>query len=254
MDWLKRPHERRRATRVRSKGSIQVRHGTRLIRARLLDLSSTGSCARAELPLGLIVVVGKPVRVEIRLDACPAKPFSLLAHVLRVDVVTRTLAIEFDEIPRDFADCVHDELLAALEHDTSPRLILIDTAIARRRMIANAFRAAGCQVTEAATPLDAIVLLARSQFEPAVIAIADTIPESVADELRDFVVVEHPDAHMVAISRSATRRNPAESWLSASYMHASLHSRVSRVMTAHKSRSRSTLSRPVAGAAHSARS
>src|SRR6185436_18330904 len=155
MDWTELPRERRRAMRVRSKGSIHLHHGARLIRGRILDLCAGGISVRAELPLELASHEGEPVRIDIKLDAC-SKEFSLAGHVVRSQAVTKEIAIQFDDVASDFVDCVQDELLAATEHDSLPRMILVDNVARRRGVFANAFRRAGCCVTEVSTPLEAI--------------------------------------------------------------------------------------------------
>jgi hypothetical protein len=153
------------------------------------------------------------------------------------------MAIGFDAVPDDFEDCIQDELLAAVEHDILPRMILVDTVDGRRNKIAGAFRSAGCHVTEASTPLEAIAHLGGSRFELGLIAIADTVPETVAEQLREFLLDEHPGAHMVSIGRSAAHRDPAASWLCSTDVREDLlQTRVGRVMTAHGSRRRSTMS------------
>ena len=180
MDWLETPHELRSTLRVRSKGSIRIHCGSHVIRGRLVDMAVGGVCVRAELPIDLI---GEPVRVDLTLDAATAKHFALLGRVLRVSLPTRRVAIGFDAVPEDFEDWVQDELLAAVKHDTLPRMILVDTAEGRRSKIASAFRNAGCHVTEASTPLEAIAHLGGSRFEPGLIAIADSVPETAAEQL-----------------------------------------------------------------------
>jgi len=240
MDWLETPHELRSTLRVRSKGSIRIHCGSHVIRGRLVDMAVGGVCVRAELPIDLI---GEPVRVDLTLDAATAKHFALLGRVLRVSLPTRRVAIGFDAVPEDFEDWVQDELLAAVKHDTLPRMILVDTAEGRRSKIASAFRNAGCHVTEASTPLEAIAHLGGSRFEPGLIAIADSVPETVAEQLREFLLEEHPDAHMVSIGASAAHRAPAASWLCSTNVRGDLQTRVDRVMTAHGSRRQSTMSR-----------
>jgi hypothetical protein len=194
---------------------------------------------RTELPIGLI---GERVHVDLKLDADASRHFALLGHVLRVSVPTRHMAIGFDTIPDDFEDCVQDELLAAVEHDVLPRMVLMDTVDGRRNRIASAFRNAGCHVTEASTPLEAIAQLGGSRFELGLIAIADTVPETVAEQLREFLLDEHPGTHMVAIGRSSAQRDPAGSWLCSTNVRGDLQTRVDRVMTAHGSRRQSTMS------------
>jgi hypothetical protein len=242
MAWLETPHELRRAVRVRSKGSIRIHCGNRVIPGRIVDLAAGGISVRTELPIGLVCLIDQMVRVDLRLDACASRHFALLGRVLRVCIPARRMAIEFGAVPDDFEDCVQDELLAAVEQDALPRMILVDTVGGRRNKIANTFRNAGCHVTEASTPLEAIAHLGGSRFEPGLIAIADTVPESVAEQLREFLLDEHPGAHMVAIGRSAAHRAPAESWLCSTNARDDLQTRVGRVMTAHGSRRRSTMS------------
>ena len=58
-----------------------------------------------------------------------------------------------------------------------------DTVDGRRNKIATAFRNAGCHVTEVSTPLGAIAFLGGSRFELGLIAIADTVPETVTRTL-----------------------------------------------------------------------
>ena len=243
MAWLETPHELRGAMRVRAKGSVRIHRGNRVISGRMVDLAVGGVCMRTELPLGLL---GEQVRVDLRLDGSGSRHFALLGRVLRVSLPTGRMAIGFDAAPDDFEDCVQDELLAAMEHDALPRMILVDTVGERRHKIASAFRTAGCHVTEASTPLEAIAHLTGSRFELGLIAIADTVPEAVAEELREFLLEEHPDAHMVAIGSSAAHRDPAVSWLCPSNGRGDLQTRVGRVMTAHGSRRPSTASVPAA--------
>jgi hypothetical protein len=242
MAWLETPHELRSAMRVRSKGSIRIHCGNRVISGRIVDLAVGGICVRTELPIGLLGLIGELVHVDLNLDTVASRRFALLGRVLRVSIPTRRMAIGFDAVPDDFEDCVQDELLAAVEHDRLPRMILVDTVDGRRNKIASAFRNAGCHVTEASTPLEAIAHLDGSRFELGLIAIADTVPETVAEQLREFLLDEHPEAHMVSIGRSAAHRDPAASWLCSTDVREDLQTRVGRVMTAHGSRRRSTMS------------
>lgn len=243
MDWTETPRERRRRMRVRSKGSVRFRHGAQLIRGRILDLGMGGICLRVEPPVGSGVHIGEPVRLEVRLDA-GARHHALDGRVLRSVAATGVIAVELDGVPSDFERCVEEELVAAGKHDAVPHMILVDHAAGRRHAFARAFRSAGCHVTEVSTPLDAIAQLGRSQFAPGVIAIADSVPESIAEDLRAFLGREHPEAHMVAIGSSNRRPCLGGSWLSWVNTRNDLELRVGRVITAHESRRRSTKSLP----------
>jgi CheY-like chemotaxis protein len=225
------PHEQRRTMRVRSKGSIRIGRGRHVVRGRVVDIAIGGVGMSVDLASDRLDLVGKRVGVELRLDASAGATFALHGHVRRSSA--RTLAIELDDVPAAFEDCVQDELLSALEFDQSPHVVLVDIASAQRGAIASAFRRGGCSVTEVATPLEAIARLDRTRFEPGVIAIADTWPESVAEELREFLSAQHPRAHRVAIGKSRGGRDPAGSWLSTANPNDDLDVRVGRVLTAH---------------------
>jgi CheY-like chemotaxis protein len=243
MEWTEPPRERRRAMRVRSKGSVGIHHGARLIRGRILDLGVGGVCA--ELPIGFASNPGEPVRVDVKLDAW-SKQFSLAGQVLRSLEATGVIAIQFRKVPSDFVDCMQEELLAAAKHDAAPQLLLVDPVAERRRVFASAFRGAGCAVTEVSTPLEAIAWVEQLRFEPGVIAIADSVPESIAEDLREFLGQQHPVAHMVAIGASGRRRDHGASWLSWVNTRDDLRLRVGRVITAHGARRRSIRSLPPA--------
>jgi len=243
MDWTETPRERRRTMRVRSKGSVRVRHRACLSRGRIVDLGVAGINVRAELPTWPALRVGEPVHIDIKLDA-RSQEFSLSGHVLRTPAASSELAIGFDAIPRNLEDCVRDELLAAAKHDAVPHMILVDRATERRGKFANAFRDAGCCVTAVSTPLEAIAQLGHLQFEPGIIAIADSVPESIAEDLRELLSEQHPEAHMVAIGSSNRRRDQTASWLRTGGTPDDLRLRVGRVITAHAARRRSTKSLP----------
>jgi hypothetical protein len=94
--------------------------------------------------------------------------------------------------------------------------VLIDASPERSGPIAEAFRAAGCVVFEVSTPLEAIVRLGESQFEPDLIAIADSVPSPTADELRRFAELEHPSAKLVTLGGDDVAPPDPTHWLSTS--------------------------------------
>jgi len=193
---------------------------------------------RADGATGLRRLVGEHVVVELRLDASSTILFSFHGRVLRASSATRMVAIELCDVTSAFEDCVRDELLAGSEYDAMPHVIIVDVASPRRHSIARAFRDGGCEVSEVSTPWEAIARLGRGQFEPGIIAIADTVPESVAQELREFLSGEHPEAHMVDVGTSARDRDSASSWISGHDPDGDVATRVGRVITAHAGHSR----------------
>lgn len=230
--------EMRRNMRVRSKGSIQIRRGAHAIRGRVVDLAVGGVCLEADGALDVRDLVGQRVAVGLQLDASSTGMFALRGLVLRASAATRQVAIKLDDVTSDFEACVRDEVVAGRVHDAAPHVIIVDAPSETRDAIASAFRAGGCEVTEVSTPWEAIAELDRRRFEPGVIAIADTEPETIAIDLRDFMRREHPEAHMVAIGTSAQHRDPAGSWISARDPKGDVAIRVGRVITAHAARHR----------------
>ena len=107
------------------------------------------------------------------------------------------VAVAFDDIPTDFEDRIQAELVAALEEAGVVDVLVVDPVALRRGQLAASLRARGRHVSEAATPLDAIDRLGESRHHPGMIAIADTVPAGIADELRAYVRVEHPDVRLV---------------------------------------------------------
>lgn len=231
-----RPHEQRRTMRVRSKGWIQVYRGAQTINGRVVDLGAGGVSMLADSTTGLDALAGSSVDVDLRLDESATMLFSLNGRVVRASSATGIVAIELLDVGILFERAVARELHSATAYDASPHVILVDAPSAQRDSIAKAFRAGGCDVTEVSTPWEAIAHIDRGQFEPAVIAIADTQPEEVAEELREFLSAEHPEAHMVAIGRSPLDRDPAGSWLSGSDPNFDVVVRVGRVISSHAAR------------------
>lgn len=80
-------------------------------------------------------------------------------------------------------------------------VLLVDPVGERRREVATSLRAFGRRVTEAATPLEALYCLDEG-LPPHVMAIADTSPITIGEELRAYVIAEHGN---VSVTRVASR-------------------------------------------------
>ena len=202
------------------------------IHGRIIDLSSGG----VRISIEHQCRENEPVNIDLSFDAAPATHYALTGHARRASA--HELSIEFDPLPVEVARVLVDELVAASEHDGVPHMILVDATSPTRTAIAASFREHGWLVTEVSTPLEAIRNIIGERFSPSVIAIADTLPESVAEELRSFLAAEHPEAHMIAIGESATERDPAGSWLSNSDARQDLDLRVGRIVVSHRARVR----------------
>jgi hypothetical protein len=110
-------------------------------------------------------------------------------------------------------------------------VVMIDSDLARRTLMADGFRAVGCAVLEGATPLEAIVRLGESHFEFDVIAIADSIPSATSEDLRRFVSAEHPNVKLVTIGVDIDSPSGIAHWLSSTDVGADLPRRVRNVVT-----------------------
>jgi len=139
---------------------------------------------------------GDRVELELRFDGARGGWSELSGRVVRVDL-DLDVVVAFDEPAAELADRIQDELLAALESETVEHVVLVDPVTSRRAEMAAMLRAAGRRVSEAATPLEAIALLGESCGHAQVIAIADTVPEAAADELRAYMAREHPRLRLV---------------------------------------------------------
>jgi PleD family two-component response regulator len=73
------------------------------------------------------------------------------------------------------------------------RVLVVDSQAPRRQHLAATLRRAACDVTEAATPLEAIAHLGSSRAQPSYVAVADTVPSSIGDELRAYLTATHLD-------------------------------------------------------------
>ena len=160
---------------------------------RVIDLSSGG--VRVQVARGgKHLASGTPVRVSIRLDGSRSKWLHLDGGVRRID--ERHFAVMFRNRLPELDDVVQSELVAALEAHQIPEVMIVDGEAARRDLVASAFRAAGCRVTETQTALGAIHALDESRTW--MLAIADT-KSSDADELRRHVRDAFPLVSRIAI-------------------------------------------------------
>jgi AmiR/NasT family two-component response regulator len=115
-------------------------------------------------------------------------------------------------------------------------VVLIDADPARRAAIAAGFRAAGCQLIEVATQLEAIVRLGESHFEPDIIAVASTQPVTAADEMCAFVEHYHPSSMLVSIGPELLDPAGLDHWLSEATATEDLPGRIRELLFAPRGR------------------
>ena len=183
--------DRRGSPRVTARGSVIVDHH----RAKITDVSASGvRVARCEPRAAY--EVDESIGLMVRFDGARGRWWRTQGRVVRVEA-DGSVVVAFRDVPPGLVDAVRAELQDAADGEDVARVLVVDPDAGRRGRLAASFRAAGLRVTEAATPLDAIVCLSESRGYPHTVAIADTIPARVADELRTYLELEHADLALV---------------------------------------------------------
>jgi CheY-like chemotaxis protein len=203
--------DRRSHPRLALKGTVVVRAGEIVMHARLVDLARGGLFARSQV-IAPPKLLGRRAAVELRLDDRRTTWMRLEGEVVRI--AGAAIALRFDEVPAEFGALVDALQVASQRGQRTISVLIVDDPSRRRDAISDGFRALGCTVVEAATPLDAIVRMCEAQFEVEVVAIADSNPPARAAELRDFIAREHATARIVAITDSAVAPPGLSRWVS----------------------------------------
>jgi hypothetical protein len=214
---------------VSPKGTVILRADKYVIRGRIANLSRNGLAAiiRATVPERLL---GSAVALSLRFDGRDSSWIEASGRVLRIGA--GTIAISLVVTPPAFARIIEETISASHHRDRVLAIVLVDAMARRRNTMAEGFRAAGCAVVAVATPLEAIVRLGESHFEPDLIAIADSSPTAISDELRRFVDVEHPRAKLVTIGDATSAPTGLAHWLSAENPGRDLEARIRKILVA----------------------
>jgi hypothetical protein len=220
--------ERRKHARVMPKGTVMVDVGEQQQRGRIANISAGGMLATTSVtaPERMLARV---TQIDLRLDDRDASWLKLSGKIMRI--TADSIAMAFETVPADFQSALDQVGNAAHLDRRRLSVVLVDAVESRRSAIAAGFRENGCAVLEASTALETIVRLGEARFEPNLIAIADSLPAQVSDELRTFVEREHPEAKLVTIGDSATNPGDILNWLSSSDPDSDLAARVRRVLS-----------------------
>jgi hypothetical protein len=220
--------ERRRHLRITPKGTAIIRAGTYVARGRVLNVSRGGISVTTQSapPAHLLDSVAE---IDLRLDAHDASWLRLHGQILRLGATS--IALQFDAVSPPFIRIMNETVGASHHHDRLLSVVLVDAIPDRRKLMTEAFRAAGCLVIDVSTPLEAIVRLGESKFEPDLIAIADSSPGTISEELRRFVDAEHPRAKLVTIGDASDRPTGPSHWLSSVNPAEDLANRIRTVLT-----------------------
>jgi hypothetical protein len=219
--------ERRRHLRIAPKGSVTLRVGEHSRRGRIVNLSQGGVFIAPTVgaPERLL---GRTAQIELRLDGQLAKWYPASGQILRVD--SAGIAVELHEVSPPLVRLIDEMSTASFARLRVMSMVLVDPDASRRSVMAAAFRLAGCTVIETATPLEAIVRLGELDFEPDVIAVADSTPGTIADDMRRFVVRDHPRVKLVTIGNDLMHDATNGHWLSSDDATADLMTRVREVL------------------------
>lgn len=224
-------HERRRYTRIAPKGTVILHAAGHAQRGRITNLGEGGMLisTHATAPDRMLA---RAAEIEIRLDGMHAQWIHATGRIVRIGA--DCIAVTFDKLPVPLVRLIDEMSTASRARLRVISVVLVDGDPQRRAVMAIGFRTAGCYVVETSTPLEALVRLGESTFEPDLVAIADSIPGTVADELRTFVERDHPRAKLVTIGDETIEPTGAGHWLSSADPGANLLSRVREVLGRHR--------------------
>jgi CheY-like chemotaxis protein len=168
------PQDRRHHFRAEIGGGVVVHVDGFALRGQLANLSLGGALIALHEHPGYEPGPTQHVRVEFELG----KRGWISQHGRVQRITERELAIAFHEVAPDVEDVIEDQVLAAVEARTSPRVVVVDPHPARRRRVSDTLRAAGCVSLEAATPLEAIAMVEEPRNHVAAIAVTDEVRDA----------------------------------------------------------------------------
>ena len=171
--------------------------------------------------------LARTVEIELRVDGREAEWMRTTGRIVRI--AAGGVALAFDAPPDGLLALIDELTTASRAHNRVISVVLIDADASRRSAMVEGFRSAGCSVVEASTPLEAIVRLGESHFEPDVVAVANSQTSDAAD-MRVFVERYHPEAKLVTIGDELLVPDGIEHWLSSADPEADLPRRVRDVL------------------------
>ena len=219
--------ERRRHARMVLKGTVTLQAVGYAQHARIANLGEGGMFAATDVRAP-DRVLSRAVDLEIRLDGGHAQWLRGTGRIVRI--VAEGVAVAFDTLPSGLLRMIDEMATASHARVRVLSVVLIDTDAERRSAMAYAFRTTGCSVVEAATPLEAIVRLGESSFEPDVIAVADSGSATTAADLRAFVERNHASAKLIAIGNDPGAPDGIIHWLSSANPDGALANRIRAVL------------------------
>jgi hypothetical protein len=164
------------------------------LRGELANLSLGGALVRCAPGPAPVPGRGMPLWVELELGG---RWIAQHARASRCDI--GEIAIEFDRVAADVEDLIEDHVLAEVESERTPRVVVLDPSAPRRRRISDALRRAGCDSYEASTPLEAIHRVETSPGISAV-AVAENVARTASEELVDYFSESNPHLKIAVLA------------------------------------------------------
>jgi hypothetical protein len=219
--------DRRQHIRISPKGTVSLVSGELTRRGRIANLCQGGLLVATDAPAPA-ELLGSAVEVELRLDGQHAEWMQASGRIVRV--ASDGIAIRFERVPASLVSLIDEMSTASRASLRTLSAVLVDSDPDRRSTMAEAFRAAGCWVVESSTPLEAIVRLGESSFEPDLIVIADSEPPTISGDLRSFVTRNHPGAKLVTIGEAFADLVGDAHWLSSANPGLDLQARIRQIL------------------------
>lgn len=188
----------RRTARVRVVGRAIVHGDDGVSACDVLDLSLGGLLLQRDACGGALPAVGEPVTVELHLASRGSRWHDLSAHVCRRAAADR-IAVTLDRTPPDLEDEIEEEVLAAVEAASAPRVVVVDPPGPRRRHLADTVRRAACVPVVASTPLEALQRLGDSRTHAVAMIVGEDLTQTHGEELAHYVTTTHPDVRVALI-------------------------------------------------------
>jgi CheY-like chemotaxis protein len=197
------PLDRRRYYRAGGRGAAIVHSSRVALRGEVKNLSLGGALVRCTSSSMPMPGRGMPLWIELELGG---RWVSQHGRARRCDI--GELAVEFDAVRAELEDLIEDHVLAAVEAEQRPRVLVLDPSPPRRRRISEALRKAGCESIEAATPLEAITRVENSPGPVTAVAVAEHVSRTASDELVDYFSESNPHIKIAVLADgTGPRRN-----------------------------------------------
>lgn len=192
-------NERRRHFRAQVAAQAVVHAARIALRGRVIDLCLGGVRVRRSDDDVPCPSFGTPAVIDMELGRVGWVTLDGWIQRSTIDEVV----IAFDQLRPHIEDLIEEEVLAAIEANHRPRMVVVDPAPERRQRVAAALREAGCDSYEASTPLEAIDLVERPHNHIAGIAVAEQLTQTGGEELMDFFAETNPGIRLAMIAEAS---------------------------------------------------